>query len=245
MSKYYIDDKKIKISFKNKLFADGSEGNLYLIDEKLYKIYYPITLNDGFGNKEKHHKGLKDIKDEFSKIVLPESLIYDKKRNYCGYVTPLVGDKTKNNVGITECSWDSFIDNLKALEEEIITLSNHGYLAIDLNIYNTIFSKQDSSLYIVDPGRYHPKDSYTTNDYINDNKLILDNYFINMLEYETIHYKLVPQREVNNVVSLITEEKKNRKYSEYFEDVSKDKLSIHEFIKIKGKELNKNGGFYE
>ena len=113
MAIYYVDGTKINIPIHQKPFGQGSEGSLYLLNHKLYKIYYPKTLNEGFGNKKTYHQSLLEVKHLFKKFILPESLIFDADGNYAGYVTELVGDEKTKKEGITNESWDKLITNLK------------------------------------------------------------------------------------------------------------------------------------
>ena len=60
--KFYVDGKEITIANNIKIFDCGSEGKLYQIENDVYKIYYPNTLNEGFGNKKIYHQALLGIK---------------------------------------------------------------------------------------------------------------------------------------------------------------------------------------
>lgn len=78
-----------------------------------------------------------------------------------------------------------------------------------MDVYNSIYYEEDGNLYMIDPGRYHPQSSFTSQDYINNNKkLLLDKYLINMIKEEIKHFKLVPDDKVHRLVRLLEEEKK-------------------------------------
>lgn len=237
MAIYYVNGGKINIPTHKRPFGKGSEGNLYLVNDKLYKIYNTDALNEGFGNKKIYHQSLLGLNEQFKKFILPESLIFDVNGNYVGYVTPLVGDKRKKKEGITSSSFDNFITNLKDIENEINLLSENRFLAIDVGYHNSIYSENDSNLYMIDPGRYHHQSFFSISDYTRRNKLMLDDYFLNMLEKEIIHFKLVPNRMAILLARMIAEERKDYKYSEYFEDIAEKEESIHEFLIKKGKNL--------
>lgn len=237
MAIYYVNGEKINIPTHNKPFGLGSEGCLYLIDNKLYKIYHPNSLNEGFGNKKFYHQSLLTVKDQFKKFILPEDLIFDAFGNYVGYTTPLVGGKNKKREGITSGSWDNLVTNLKDFEKEIKLLSENRFLAVDIGFHNSVFSKEDSSLYMIDPGRYHHESLFTIPDYHKRNKLMLENYFFHMLEREMIYFKLIPIKKVPLLAKNMQEEKLSKSYSEYFEEISQKEDSIHEFIKKKGRFL--------
>ena len=53
--KYYINGENININ-TSKPFNKGSEGQVYKIDDQIYKIYYKNALNEGFGNKLFYHQ---------------------------------------------------------------------------------------------------------------------------------------------------------------------------------------------
>jgi len=237
MAIYYVNGEKINIPASKKPFGKGSEGCLYLINDKLYKIYYPSSLNEGFGNKRVYHQSLLAVKDKFNKFILPEDLIFDENGNYVGYTTILVGDKSKKREGITSGTWDNLVTNLKDFENEIKLLSENRFLTVDLGFHNSVFSKEDGNLYMIDPGRYHHESLFTVHDYHKRNKLMLENYFFHMLEREIIHFKLVPGKKAMLLAKKIQEEKLDRSYSEYFEEISQKEESIHEFIKKKGRFL--------
>ena len=231
--KYYVDGKIITISDNQKKFNSGSEGKLYKIDNYIYKIYYPNTLNEGFGNKKIYHQSLLGISDKFESIVLPTSLIFDELGNYVGYKCPMVGENDK--IGLTELDWNIFIENIEKLEEEILLLSENRFLAVDFAFHNSIYSKEMQKLYMVDPGRYHHQAYFTLNDYINKNKLILEEYIFHMLEREIISYKLTTPKKATMLIKSIASAKEDLTYSEYFYDNSAKYENVHEMIKVKSR----------
>lgn len=230
--KYYVDGEYLTISNNQKIFNSGSEGKLYKIGNDIYKIYYPNTLNEGFGNKKIYHQSLLGISDQFDRIVLPKSLIFDELGNYVGYKCPLVG---KNKIGVTELNWDQFIENINVLEKEMLLLSENRFLAVDFAFHNSIYSKELKKLYMVDPGRYHHQTYFTLNDYINRNKIILEEYIFHMLEREIMEYKLTTLKKAQLLMKQIKIIKENLTYSEYFYDNSSKYENIHEMIKIKSR----------
>lgn len=238
MAIYYVNGQEINIPIHQQPFGQGSEGNLYLVKNKLYKIYHLCALNEGFGNKKTYHQSLLEVQGMFEKFILPESLIFDKEGNYAGYVTKRIGNKKQTRVGITNGSWDKFIENLKDFETEINLLSEHRFLAIDIGFHNSIFLPEDGNLYMIDPGRYHHQSFFTVADYVKKNRLILEDYFLHMLKREIIYFKLVPDRKITVLIQMLKEEKKDRSYGEYFEEVAEKSESIHAFIKKKSRYLH-------
>lgn len=71
MGKYYIQGKEIVINTNKKEFSSGSEGKLYVIGNKVYKIYHTVALNEGFGNKKIYHQSLLGLNKMFKHYVLP------------------------------------------------------------------------------------------------------------------------------------------------------------------------------
>lgn len=238
MAIYYVNGEKIKIPTDKKPFGQGSEGSLYLIKDKLYKIYDSFTLNEGFGNKKIYHQSLLELNGMFEKFILPDALIFDENGTYCGYVTPLVGNKSKNKDGVTILDWDNFIGNLRDIENEIDLLSENRFLTVDVGYHNSIFSKENGNLYMIDPGRYHHQSYFTICDYKRKNKLILEDYFTRMLEREILSFKLVTSKKVKPLISMIKDEKNDISYSEYFESVKEKESSVHEFFKVKGRYIH-------
>lgn len=231
--KFYVDGKEITIANNKKIFDCGSEGKLYQIENDVYKIYYPNTLNEGFGNKKIYHQALLGINNQFERIILPTSLIFDEYGNYVGYKCPLIEEN--NKIGLTELDWKLFLENLKKLEEEILLLSENRFLAIDFAFHNSIYSKKDQKIYMVDPGRYHHQSYFTLQDYINRNKKILEEYIFHMLEREIITYKLTTPKKATNFMKNIASSKENLSYSEYFYDYLLKYENVHEMIKVKSR----------
>lgn len=235
MAIYYVDGKKINIPTHRKPFGQGSEGCLYKIGNKLYKIYNTGALNEGFGNKRNYHQSLLEVKGVFKKFILPESLIFSEDGNYAGYVTELVGDNAKKKEGITNESWDKFIRNIKDFEQEIDLLSEYRFLTVDIGYHNSVFSEKEGNLYMIDPGRYHHKAFFTVSDYKRINRMMLNEYFLRMLEKETIHFKLAPATKVHSIIKTLEEEKESKRFSEYFENKAEKHESVHDFVKEKVK----------
>lgn len=230
---YYVNGNKIKINKSDKVFAKGSEGMLYLIDNNLYKIYYSNALNDGFGNKEKYHKALLGLHDEVKQIVLPTDLIFDLNCKYSGYKTPLVGEMDKNRIGIIKLNWDKVISNIETLEYDSTILSNNRFYMVDFSFHNMVFSKKEEKLYAVDPGRYHHETYFSIGDYKRINNLIVKECFLNQLRQEILSYKLIKINKSSMFISKIKDEMNDLTFSQYLTMNSSKYPSIEEFIKTK------------
>ena len=242
MSDFYVQGNKISIDTKSPAFGAGSEGSLYLVDGKLYKIYYTDSLNDGFGNKKRYHQSLLGLYQDFEHFVLPEDLIFDSDGNYVGYVTRLVhyhGKEQNKGAGLTTLDWDPFIENIETIEKEIELLSENRFLTVDLGYHNSIFSKMNNKVYMIDPGRYHHQTYFTTTDYKRRNIAIFNDYIIRMLERDSISFKLVHKNKILPLVKSINIERDNKRFSQYFTEISEEYDSVQDFLKEKAKFLHK------
>lgn len=234
MAIYYINGEKVNIPTNKKPFGYGSEGKLYLIGDKLYKIYNPEALNEGFGNKKIYHQSLLGLSREFESFVLPEDLIFDEDGNYVGYVTKLVGEK-KNKEGITRLDWNDFISNIKNLEIETAMLSENRFLLIDLAFHNSIFNQEEGKLYMVDPGRYRHYNYFSVSDYKSRNNIILTDYFKHMLRMDINYFKIMHKNKMYPLVNVISNEIGTGSYSDYFEEKKGKYDSVHEFLQVKSR----------
>ena len=234
MAIYYVNGKEIDIPTHKKPFGFGSEGNLYLIGDKLYKIYNSESLNEGFGNKQTFHQSLLGLNDKYKSFVLPETLIFDEQGQYVGYVAPLV-DNQKNSNGVTGLEWDKFISNLRNLEIETDMLGQDRFLLIDLAYHNSIFNRTNEKLYMVDPGRYRHYSYFTITDYKSRNNVILTDYFKNMLRIDLNYFKLMHKNKIYSLVNTISNEVALGSYSYYFEKQKDNYESIHEFLQVKAR----------
>lgn len=232
MKKYRISDKMVEIDIRKRPFNRGSEGKLYLIGDKLYKIYFPNAICEGFVNKQNFHQNLVEINDLFDNFVLPNDLIFDNI-NYVGYVTNLVGEEKGKKDGFSEFEWDDFIENIENLEKESDLLAKHRFLTVDIGIHNSIISKEKKKLYMIDPGRFCRQTYFTISDYTRRNRIIINEYFLRMMEREIINYKLIRSNKAKLLISKIKYEVEDNNYSDYFKEISKDYNSVHEFFKVK------------
>ncbi len=237
MAKYYVDGKLVEIKEGKKAFSQGSEGTLYLQNQKLYKFYHPNSLNEGFGNKRVYHQALLEIKDLFQTIILPENLIFqsEKDYSYCGYVAKMVGEGKKKKEGISTLAWDDFLFNIIQLEQEIHLLSEYRFQAVDFAFHNVVFSEEEKRLYMVDPGRYHHQTYFTISDYQRVNQLIFTDFLKHLLEREILFFHLVPNNKRSKLLLCLEKERKDRFYSVYFQEESKKYENVQEMIKWKGK----------
>ena len=238
MGFYYISGERKYIDESKKPYGKGSEGKLYKIDNKLYKIYFPNALNEGFGDKKYYHQALLQVNNLFHSFILPNELIFDDI-DYVGYVTDMVGNGENKKEGFSTFVWDDFIRNVEELENETELLSLNRFLAVDIGIHNAVVSEKDKKLYMTDPGRYHHQTYFTTCDYTKRNKIMLNDFFLKMLEREIICYKLMNRNKSKQLINRIKIETEDKSYSNYFSEVSKKYESVHEFLTTKAKYLHK------
>lgn len=149
---YQVKNQIIEIPDNAKEFGHGSEGVVYKIKDKLYKIYYQNALDEGYGNKEKQHIYFSQIPTK--QIIMPDYCIYDMEGNYAGYTTKIARGNQKDKSGVTLLPKEDFIKNLQILSEDIKTLSSYYILCADVTPFNYILDKKTTKMQIIDPGRY-------------------------------------------------------------------------------------------
>lgn len=229
-----VDGKQINIETNKKCFDKGSEGQVYKIDNSIYKIYYPNMINEGFGNKFNHHKYMLMI--DTKQIVLPESIIYDLEGNYLGYKTKYIEGDLKNKTGITKMPSQTFIKNLEVLEEDFETLTNNYVLAADVSPINYIYNKNENTMNVIDPGRYKVHTNNLISFYRKQNTAQL-NYLIELLLFQDfIAYKPIGSKRKSIILkNKIKISHKDEPYSEYFKRELKNHENVDSYAKSLGK----------
>ncbi len=232
---FYVNGEKTIIN--KEPFDHGSEGVLYLLEDRVYKIYFNNALNEGFGNKEKYHKALLGLNGLTSHIILPTNLIFSVTGKYSGYTSPLVGDCDKNKVGLIKLEWNEIITNIKNIEKDSVFLGNERFYLSDFAFHNMVFSNLERKLYVVDPGRYHHVSTFTLPDYKRINKVIVNEAFLNLLRREIIEFKLITPGKISLLVRTIKSEIGELAYSDYLELQSSKYKTMSDFVKMKARYL--------
>lgn len=233
----YVDNKKIKLPRCE--YAHGSEGVVYKIGDKIYKLYYLKSMDEGYGSKEKEHKYLMGLNTK--NINLPTNSIYDEHGRYIGYVTDFVTGGKKCRNGFTLMKSEKVIENLKALEEDFKYLSDNYVLTEDVAIQNCILDLENEKVNIIDPGRYRNHVFLRPSDYIEANKKRLD-YFVELLLYmDFVKYKPVGPKRMEQLLKQYIKEEKEKmnieNYSEYFKEKLDGYENIDEYVKTLQKSI--------
>ena len=67
---YYIDDELVDIDGKTEPYGTGTEGQVYRLDDEIFKLYFYNMLDEGYGNKYYHHKYLKELNTKQIALVM-------------------------------------------------------------------------------------------------------------------------------------------------------------------------------
>lgn len=231
---YYVNSEEITIDETKKPFDQGSEGKLYKIGDKLYKIYYKEALCEGHGNKFSHHSYFLTLKT--SSIELPHDLIFDKNNEYVGYVTKIINGDRIDKTGITLMNSKQFIKNIRLFENDVIKLGKNHILMCDVSTYNYLFDNDNFKMHIIDPGRYHIASNFTELDCIRMNLCQLDELITLLLYLDMIKYKSAgTKRKAMILKDIIHDEKGSNKYSEYLSENLVNFETPMDFIKYKSR----------
>lgn len=235
--KIYVKGKEIELDTSKKPFGKGSEGVLYEKEGILYKIYYPEQLNEGYGQKEKHHNYLLSIPTK--QVVLPLEAIYDERGEYIGYTTKKLVDKPNERTGIIKMPKEKFIKNLLILEEDVALLADRYVLQADVTPFNYIFNSSDSTMNIIDPGRYRHHTKELKWMYYFQNNQQLKELIMILLLLDFYEYKPIGSKRKSQLLRDLIKEKfinfRGQNLSEFFEEELDKYESVYEYSKTLGK----------
>lgn len=151
--KFYINNDEYNFSeeeLNDTLLSNaGTEGTVYKIGDRAVKIYKPFCLKNRLD--ESTAKLLSTIKT--NRILMPRELVYDSKRNFCGYTTKYIESSNKDN--IKRFKMKKLLDEIKLYEEDMVKLSDHNISLCDFDIFNTEYS---DGIYFCDPGSFELED---------------------------------------------------------------------------------------
>lgn len=230
---YYVNNNPIDIPTTKKCLNSGSEGKIYRIDNKIYKIYYTNTISNMTQTTITCHKTMTTIKTK--QIILPTDLIYNAKGECCGYVNdPIPGDPN-NKTGITKIASNKFIRNLEILQEDSTILGENLILMRDVNEDNYHYDSNTETMYILDSSRYTRKVNLEVEDYIRKNSNSLNALIEELLILDFKKFKpiktILPKRTAIRIVDRIKEKKQDLSYSEFFKSELQGYESVHEYAK--------------
>lgn len=229
---YLKNDKEINISEEEKPYGEGSEGKIYKKGNYIYKIYFPNMLNESHGNKEKFHQYL--IRIPTKQVILPDEMLYSKEGIYQGYRTPFIPGAKRKKTGITQLDSKTFIKNLQILEQDFNILSNNYILVADISPINYIFNAKNSTMNIIDPGRYRHHCLKDLQAYHRQNNEQLNKLIELLLYLDFIEYKPLKSKKEIQKLKLYLEHLKKKEsccYSELFTKRLKNFENVDEYVK--------------
>lgn len=216
----------------------GSEFSVYKSKDKVYKIF---KNNYRLGHiDEKSIDYLSMIKT--NRILMPTSKLY-KNNNLIGYEMPYIED----NQSILESNFNTILNELKIINDDIEMLTEYFVRLIDINKENSVFS---GKLYLIDPANYFINDIndlliYYNNEVIDEGKKksIIKNWNydkINKLLYE---YLFINNPEIDfyilrKIIEFFSTKRKEQLidfdydiYKNFFNQFISAKEAINQFIK--------------
>ncbi len=240
--KFYVDDELIDVDPDTKPYGIGTEGQVFKIGDKIFKLYFYNMLDEGYGNKLYHHKRLTTLNPE--RIFLPRELIYALDRNYMGYTADYVDGDVNDNYGLTLLPSDIFIDMISILVGDVKYLSGEKILLADLKIANTIFDKKNKRLCLIDPGRYlnNPFEMIPSFDYEKQNMFQFNLLIGMLLKLDFGKYNpLGDEKKNEKLLAYIIDEvkgKHNGNYLEFFNSALERYDSVNDYVKTLKRKIN-------
>lgn len=153
----YVKNKKYTLDTKNAI--SGGEGSVYLLNDIAFKIYHEKDKMIPLGK----FKELNKIKSD--KVIKPEELIYNEKKELIGYTMKAI----YNTVPLSRVITTDYQNNNNISHKDLITIIN--------NIKNTLKDIHSDNCLVVD---------------INDSNILIDKklncYFIDVDSYKTENY---------------------------------------------------------
>lgn len=170
----YVDNKKIRLNPYNMKYSKeistvkGTTSDVYLINDKAYKLYRLPFLSEPINKKT--IQVMKTIKTK--RIILPENAILNKKRIIIGTISPYIADLGRDN--LLSLSKRQFISEIKFLQEDCISLGEESIGVRDLILSNFVFN---NGIYFIDVGKFNILDN-DPNIVISENIERFNTFFI-------------------------------------------------------------------
>lgn len=226
---YKLENRSINIPGKGvKKIASGKRGDVYKYRNMVLKIFSEgYNLEDIID--EESAKYLTNISTDY--ILLPRKILYCNDSTcgideYSGYSLRKLDKKGAKKRIVNESSIN-IINNIKALENDVVLLSKKGVLLNGVTPSNTIYN---GDIFLTDPSRYSV---FKEMDF--DSLERLNCYQLHLLLSELI---ISDAKKAGFNPSIITELKDlfsikddYQKSSEFFEDLFVDEGNIKQFIK--------------
>ncbi len=148
---FLVDGKKVhvRVDPQAPILGSGYESKVYPVGRQAFKIYRSYML-------EKNNLGEKEClflsKLSTKRILLPDQPIYDSDKKYCGSTSELLWQGEKEDLLYMHSS--VFLENVKLLYEDSMTLTNHQVMLDDLRSDNVMVT-ENKKIYIIDPGYFN------------------------------------------------------------------------------------------
>lgn len=230
---YYVNGKLIDIPTHKSCFNSGSEGKIYVIDNKVYKIYYKNTIKNMDNFTLTCHKEMAKIKTK--QIILPSDLIYDTANTCWGYVNPLIPGNSDDKTGIIKMPSKHFVSNLKVLEKDSTILGENLILMRDLCYDNYQYDSKTETMYLLDPSRYTRQEGLEKAEYIRKNINQLNLLIEELLYLDFKKYKPVKtffsRKKAKYLVTRINDKRQDQLYSIFFKKELENHENVYEYVK--------------
>ena len=147
----FVGDKKIRLNPYNMKYSSeiskikGTTSDVYLIDEKAYKLYRLPYLKESL--TKELIETMKSLKTK--RIITPENAIFNKKHIVIGTVSPYIKDLGEKN--LLTLNKKQFISEIKFLQEDFILLGEKKIKVVDLFLRNFVFN---NGIYFIDVGKF-------------------------------------------------------------------------------------------
>ena len=173
--KLFIGNRLLNMSREelDKLYLqEGTEGVLYLVGDKVIKLYKDTPLISKLSVQEIER--LRKIKTQ--RFVLPKEVVLTDEKKLAGYTTTFI-DKSPFGE-IFNLKGKDFKREIKILLEDIKELSNNGVEIDDMHLDNILLS--ENKIYFVDPGSFIIGD-FDEKETYKINRFRLSNFIVNDL----------------------------------------------------------------
>lgn len=226
---YKLGNRNIDIPGKDvKKIASGKRGDVYKYRNTVLKVF-PKNYNREDVIDEENAKYLANISTDY--ILLPRKILYynDPKcgiDEYRGYSLRNLDKKGAKKRLINESSIN-VINNIKALENDVVLLSKKGVLLNGITPSNTVYN---GDIFLADPSRYSVLEEIDFNSLENLNcyqlHLLLSELIVSDAKKEGFNPSTITK-----IKDLFSIKDDNEKSSEFFTDILEDEANIKQFIK--------------
>lgn len=189
-------------TFDLAVLGKGSEGEVYQYHDLALKVHYNKACSY---MDESTAKKLSKIKTE--RFLMPQSLIYDKKKRFIGYTTTLL--KKKDIEENRKLNKDELIKELFIISNDVINLTKNKVLLKDVStIDNILFN---GSINFIDPGIYSISNKNYEEILLNNKKEVGEALYLILLEssgfyntYDKENKNIVNELDNNDIFGFFT-----------------------------------------